>query len=118
MLRCLPFHMYCCVCHAPTSPEIEKCKDEHPHEIDEVPVQAGDLDDLVIALPTREKAAPLDIEISSKNLSCDCEQENHADGHVCAVEAGDHEKACAKLRRAPRIAPGPDAFHDQLGPFE
>src|SRR6266478_6652345 len=40
--------MHRCVCHAPTSPKIKKGKDEHPHKIDEVPVQAGDFDDLVM----------------------------------------------------------------------
>src|SRR5882757_11364340 len=111
--RLLPFDLYRCVCHAPTSPKIEKGKDEHPHKIDEVPVQAGDFDDLVVTLPAREEAAPFDIEVSPPNLSRDGDQENHADRHVGAVEAGDHEKARTKLRRAPRVAPGPDALHDQ-----
>src|SRR6266852_7001540 len=91
--RLLPFDMYRCVCHAPTSPKIKKGKDEHPHKIDEVPVQAGDFDDLVMALPAREKAASFDIEVSTPNLSRDDDQENHADRHVGAVEASDHEKA-------------------------
>src|SRR6267154_3549871 len=102
----------------PTSPKIEECKDEHPHQIDEVPVQAGDFDDLVVPLPAREKAAPFHVEVSPPDLSRDRAQENHPDRHVRAVEAGDHEKARAKLRRTPRVFPGPDALHDQLGPFE
>src|SRR6267154_4403903 len=114
----LAFYLYHCVCHAPTSPKIKKGKDEHPHKIDEVPVQAGDFDDLVMSFPAREKTAPFDIEVSPPNLSRNGDQENHADRHVGAVEAGDHEKARTKLRRAPRVAPGPDALHDQLGPFE
>src|SRR6202047_2533659 len=89
----LSFHMYRCVCHAPTSPKVKKSKDEHPHKIDEVPVQAGDFDDLVMPLPAREKAVPFDIEVSPPNLSRDGDQENHADRHVGAVEACDHEKA-------------------------
>jgi hypothetical protein len=56
--------MYRDVCHAATSPEIKKRKDEHPHEIDEVPVEAGDLDDLVMPFSARKETAPLDIEIS------------------------------------------------------
>jgi hypothetical protein len=89
----LSFYMHRCVCHAPTSPKIKKGKDENPHKIDEVPVQAGDFDDLVVPLPAREKAAPFDIEVSSPNLSRDNDQENYADRHVGAVEASDHEKA-------------------------
>jgi hypothetical protein len=81
------------MCHAPTSPKIKKGKDENPHKIDEVPVQAGDFDDLVVSLPAREKAAPFDIEISAPDFSRDGDQENHADSHVGAVEARDHEKA-------------------------
>ena len=34
-------------------PEIEEREDEDPDEVDEVPVQAGDLDDLVVALAAR-----------------------------------------------------------------
>ena len=31
------------------SPQVEQREDEDPHQVDEVPVQAGDLDDLVVA---------------------------------------------------------------------
>src|ERR1700732_1986009 len=89
----LPFQMYPCGCHGGTSPEIKKCKDEHPHKIDEVPVQAGDFDNLVMPFPAREKTAPFDIEVSPPNLSRDGDQEDHADRHVGAVETGDHETA-------------------------
>src|SRR5258708_33312897 len=102
--RLLPFDMYRCVCHAPTSPKIKKGKDEYPHKIDEVPVQAGDFDDLVIPPPAREKAASFDVEVSPPSLARDGDQENHADRHVGAVEACDHGKSRAKLRRAPRVA--------------
>src|SRR5258708_21074785 len=91
--RLLPFYVHRCVCHAPTSPKIKKGKDEHPHKIDEVPVQAGDFDDLVVPLPAREKTAPFHIEVSPPNLSRDGYQENHSDRHLGAVEASDHEKA-------------------------
>src|SRR5258708_16035287 len=99
--RLLPFDMYRYVCHAPTSPKIKEGKDEHPHEIDEVPVQAGDFDDLVIPLPAREKAAPRDVEVSPPDLSRDGDQENHADCHVSAVEARDHTEAGSELLSAP-----------------
>jgi hypothetical protein len=89
----LSFQMYCGVCHAATSPEIKKSKDEHPHKIDEVPVQTSDFDDLVMPFPAREKPAPFDIEVSPPNFSRDGDQENHAERHVGAVEASDHEKA-------------------------
>src|SRR6516162_7081450 len=101
--------MYRSVCHVPASPQIKESKDEHPHKIDKVPVQAGDFDDLVIPLAAREEAAPFDIEVSPQHLSRDRDQENHADRHVGAVEAGNQEEACTELLRAPGIAPGPDA---------
>src|ERR1700716_1610981 len=91
--RMLSFYVYRCVCHALTSPKIKKGKDEHPHKIDEVPVQAGDFDDLVMPFPAREKPALFDIEAPPPNLSRDGDQENHADCHVGAVEASNHEKA-------------------------
>src|ERR1700738_2551083 len=112
--RMLSFYMYRCVCHAPTSPKVKKGKDEHPHKIDEVPVQAGDFDDLVMPLPAREKAPPFDVEVPPPNLSRDGDQENHADRHVGAVEASDHENARTKLCRSP----GRESLGDQLGPFE
>src|SRR5882672_10941587 len=87
----------------PTSPKIKEGKDEHPHQIDEVPVQAHDFDDLVIPFPAREKAPPFDVEVPPPHLSRDGDQEDHADRHVRAVEAGDHEKARTKLSRAPRV---------------
>ena len=37
-----------------SSPQIEEREDEHPDEVDEVPVQAGDLDRLVSALAVVE----------------------------------------------------------------
>src|ERR1700693_3665701 len=89
----LPFQRYCDVCHAATSPEIKKGKDEHPHKIDEVPVQAGDFDDLVMPFAAPEKTPAFDTANTPPNLSRDGDQENHADRHVGAVEAGDHEEA-------------------------
>src|ERR1700742_3651334 len=106
------------VCHAATSPEIKQGKDEHPDKINEVPVQAGDFDYLVMSLPAREKAAPFDIEIAPPNHSLERRQENPPDRYVGAMKSGDHEKARTKLCRAPRVAPGTDALHEQFGPFE
>src|SRR6202790_1085530 len=89
----LSFQMYRCVCHAATSPELKKGKDEHPHKIDEVPVPAGDFDDLILHFPARGQTPPFDIEVSPPTLSRDGHQETHADRPVGAVEASDHEKA-------------------------
>src|SRR3954466_11511777 len=91
--------MYRDVCHGATSPEIKKRKDEHPHEIDEVPVQARDFDDLVVPFPALAKTTPFDIEISPQNLSRNDDQEDHADGHVRTVKASGHEEASPVLLR-------------------
>src|SRR6266851_37279 len=100
------------------SPKIEKGKDEHPYQIDEVPVQPHDFDDLVVPLPAGEKAARFAVEVSAQDFSRNDDQEDHSDRHMGAVEARDHEKTGAKLVRAPRVAPRPHPFHDQLGPLE
>jgi len=50
------------------SPKIEDCEDEYPHQIDEVPIQAHDLDDLVFSLPAGQKARPLVIQVSAYDL--------------------------------------------------
>src|SRR3954470_19738381 len=100
------------------SPKIEKCEDEDPDEIDEVPVQARDLDDLAASLAAREEAFLLDLEIAAPDLSGDDDEEDHADRDVGAVKARDHEEGRAELRRAPGVAPGPHPFEDQLRPLE
>src|SRR5256885_5709471 len=46
--------------------KIENCEDEHPHQIDEVPIQTHGFDDLVVALPASQKARPLLIEVRSE----------------------------------------------------
>src|ERR1700676_3043371 len=114
----LAFYAYHCVCHAPTSPKIEKGKDEHPHQIDEVPVQAHDFDDLVAPLLAGEKASRFAVEVSTQHFSRNDDQEDDSERHMGAVEARDHEKAGAELVRAPGVAPRPHAFHDQIGPLE
>src|SRR3546814_1984548 len=92
--------------HVPPSPEIEHCEDEHPHQIDEVPIQAHDFDGLVIALPAGEEAPPLAIVVSPPNLPGNDDQEDPADRDMRAVETRDHEESGAELRRAERIDPG------------
>src|SRR6266700_3464118 len=111
----------CCpsACSMVFLPKIKNCEDEHPHQIDEVPVQTHGFDDLVATLPPGQKAWPLLIEVSPQHLDRHDDQENHADRHVSAVETRDHEKARAELRRAHGVAPGTHALiDDQLGPFE
>src|SRR5689334_7097952 len=69
-----------------TLPEVEEREDEHPDEVDEVPVQAGDLDDLVT----------LALIVAAPDLERDDRQVDHPACHVQAVEPGDHEKARAE----------------------
>ncbi len=87
-------------------------------KIDEVPVQAHRLDDLVVAAASCHESRSLVVEVSAPDLDRNDDEEDDADRHVRAVEAGDHEKGRAELRRAPRVAPGTDALRDELGPFE
>ena len=104
------------VCGHFPSPKIENCEDEDPDQIDEVPIQAHDFDDLVFTLPAGHEARPLVIQIAPYNLCCHDEKENHADRHVSAVETRDHEKSRAKLRRAQGVAPGTyTLMDDQIG---
>src|SRR5215471_15593683 len=97
------------------SPKIEDGEDEHPHQIDEVPIETHDLDGFVVSLPAGEEAASGAVEVSPPDLPGDDDQEQHAERHVRAVKAGDHEKAGAELGGAERIAPGTHPFiHDQV----
>src|SRR3546814_9466259 len=73
------------------SPEIEKGEDEDPDEVDEMPVQPGDLDRAVIAGA---------VIMAARDLIGDDQQQDDAAGHMQPVEAGDHEEAGAKLRRS------------------
>ena len=77
-----------------------------------------DFDDLVVATAPGEKAMPLVLEVAAPDFHRDDDEEDDANRHVRAVEAGDHEEGGAELRRAPRIAPRTHALHDQLGPLE
>ncbi|EGE57387.1 hypothetical protein RHECNPAF_4310011 [Rhizobium etli CNPAF512] len=101
-----------------TSPQIEKSEDEDPDQVDEVPVEAHDLDGLVAAFPAREEAAPFHVEIASPDLAGNDEQEDDADRDVGAVKAGNHEKGRSELCCPPWVFPGAHALGDQLRPFE
>ena len=74
--------------------------------------------DLIIALPAGEEAPAFLIVIATPDLARDDEKEDDANAHMGAVKARDHEERRAELRRAQGIGPGPDAFVDQLRPFE
>src|SRR6266581_4279915 len=111
----------CCpsACSMVFLPKIEDCEDEHPHQIDEVPVQTHGFDDLVATFPAGHETRPHAIQVTAQHLDRHDDQENHADRHVRAVETRDHEKARAELSRAHGVAPGTYALvHDQLGPLE
>src|SRR6266851_7680 len=108
-----------CACAMFFLPEIENREDEYPHQIDEVPIQAHDFDDLVFSLPAGHEARPPVIQIAPYDLDGHDDQENHADRHVSAMETRDHEKGRAELRRTQGVAPGTyPLVHDQLGPLE
>src|SRR5918998_1537872 len=102
----------------PLLPEIEQREDEHPDQVDEVPVEANDLAPLVAPLRGGKEAPPLPVEVPAPDLARDDEQEDHADRHVRAVEARDHEEGRAELGGAPRVLPRPDPLVDQLAPLE
>src|SRR5690606_38903372 len=92
-------------------PEIEERENEYPDEIDEMPVEPRDLDDLVVA------AAAL--VIAAQHLHRDDDEIDYARGHVHAVKARDHEERGAELLCAHRVAPRPNAFvDDELRPLE
>src|SRR5262245_44529963 len=75
-----------------TSPKIEKGKDEHPHQIDEVPVQTHDFDDLVVPLPAGEKASRFAVEVSTQHFPRHDDQEDHSDLHMGAWKARNQKK--------------------------
>src|SRR5258706_13918338 len=114
----LPFGMRCCLRHGFASPKIEQSKDEDPDKIDEVPIEARHLDDLVIPLPAGEEAALFLIEVTTPNLARHDDQEDHADRHMGPVKARDHEEGRTELRRTPGISPRTHTFPDEFGPFE
>src|SRR2546430_14278630 len=90
-------------------PEIKERENEYPHQVDEMPIQAGDLHRLIAALAVI-KSAPHPQSYHG--------QINHARRYVQAVEPGDHKETRSKLGRAQRIPPGTNSFPDELGPLE
>src|ERR1044072_7204923 len=114
----LPQALCGCFSHVSLSPKIEECENEHPDQIDEMPVEPHDFDVLVATPAAGEEAGPSDGVVSTPDLPRHDDEEDHPDRHMRAVEAGDHEESRTELRRAPRIAPGSYPFGDQLGPFE
>src|SRR5215212_7695737 len=97
-----------------SSPEIEQREDENPDEVDEVPVEARDLDDLVIPSSTREETTLADVEVAAPYLAGNDEEKYHADRDMGAVEPCDNKEAGAKLRSAPGVRPRPHSLVDQL----
>src|SRR5690349_3419182 len=83
-LMCLA--MCDCLCHVLPSPEIEEREDEYPDEIDEVPVEAHDLDALITSPAACEEAARAAVEVAAPDFSRDDDEEDHADRDVGAVE--------------------------------
>src|SRR5258706_2813355 len=82
--------MRCCLCHV--SPEVEKCKDEYPYQVHEVPIKPEDLDDLVLSPAAGKETASSLVEVPAPNLSSDPNQEDHADRYMRAVKSSDHDK--------------------------
>src|SRR5438105_7671611 len=72
-------------------PKIKESENEYPHQVDEVPVQAGDLHRLI---------APLTVIESAPNPQSYDSQVDNARRYVQAVEPGDHKETRSKLCRA------------------
>src|SRR3712207_2862215 len=96
------------------SPEIEEREDEDPDEVDEVPVEAHDLHRFILPFAACEEAAPFVIVVPAPDLAGDDKQEEHAEAHMGAVKARDHEEGRAELCRSPWVGPGAHALMDQL----
>jgi hypothetical protein len=75
-----------------TSPQIEKSKDEYPDQIDEMPVETGDFDDLVMAFSAGEKPTFFGVEISPPDLAGNDNKEDDANRDVGSMESCNHEK--------------------------
>src|SRR5438309_11235253 len=80
-------------------PKIKERENEYPHQVDEMPVQPGDLHRLI---------APLTVIESAPNPQSYDSQVDNARRYVQAVEPGDHKETRSKLCRAQRIPPGTD----------
>ena len=73
------------------SHQIEQREDEHPHQIDEVPVQPGHLD------AVRRRASPRALRTAVDG------QHDEPGQHVRAVKAGEQEEVAAERRVAPGV---------------
>src|SRR5688572_11766214 len=74
--------------HVCLSPKIEECENEHPDQVDEMPVESHDLDVLVAAPAAGEEPGPSRVVISAPDLSRHDDQEDHPERHMGAVKAG------------------------------
>src|SRR5262249_35679719 len=83
--------------------QVDRREDEDPHDVDEVPVQTGDLDALRIRLgqPALRGAAPQD------------QQPDDAHRHVRAVQPGEREE-----RRPEHVGRKGEALSVELGELE
>src|SRR5215468_8537580 len=70
--------------------QIDQGEYEHPDQVDEVPVEAGHLDVFVLEL------AAGDGDRNDREI-------DHADGHVCHMQARDAEEGRAEQRHAPFV---------------
>src|SRR5919204_2421078 len=83
-----------------TLDQVDKGKDHNPHQIDEMPVETGNLDRVVIIGGIRTAHAS----------EQDAEQVDHTTRDVHPVEASNNEKGRAEQRRTVGIARESQAF--------
>src|SRR5438445_4154572 len=89
----------------PRLQQIEKCKNENPDDINEVPVQTS-----VFDLITRI--------LSHEGSNRHNHENRYAAKNVEAVKSGNHEEAGGELRHAPGIRGQARSFLDQVCPLE
>src|ERR1700740_3014470 len=82
---------------------IQNREQEHPHDINKVPIKAGALEEPML----------LGRDVTGECSDQTNNQEDHADGDVTAVKSGEHEKAAAHDPR--RIEP--ESFVKEVLPF-
>src|SRR3970040_2223188 len=96
--------------HLGSLPQIENREYEYPNQVDEVPIEPRDLDDLIVA------AAALVETVDDAHR--DDGQINHAGRDVQPVKPRNHKEGRAELFGAHRVRPAPHALGDELGPLE
>src|ERR1700758_1515637 len=84
--------------------QVDQGHNEHPNQIDEVPVKRPDLD-VSGGIASSPVAQP------------DHDQSDHAADHVGHVQSGDGEESGAEHRRSPRVLEQARALADQTEPF-